>query len=403
MGGRSYADARRAPPTADDDAERAALDGRDRARGARVSVGETKPMPLTPPASARPPREAHHVDEVRLAAWLADHVQGCEGGRATVLQFEGGQSNPTYWVGVEGGSGEEALVIRKKPPGRLLPSAHAVEREYRVMRALRDTSVPVPDALALCEDVSVIGTPFFVMRWIPGRIFWDPALPELGSNDARRVFYKEYVRVLAALHRVDYAEIGLGDYGKVGGFVSRQVERWSRQYEASRTGALPAMESLMRWLAENVPERDETTLVHGDYRIDNLMFSPEPDAAPRALALLDWELSTLGHPLSDLAYACMGYHVNLPGRGGLAGVDVKALGIPTEDELVADYLRLTGRERIEGWPFFMAFGIFRLAAIAQGVYARSLQGNASSEEAGGYGAAVAMLAELACEIAEVRG
>ena len=321
----------------------------------------------------------------------------------TVLQFKGGQSNPTYWVGVEGAeAGDVALVVRKKPPGKLLPSAHAVEREYRIMRALRSTEVPVPDALGLCEDDSVIGTPFFVMRWVPGRIFWDPTLPELGANEARRALYKDYVRVLAALHTVDYAAVGLGDYGKVGGFVVRQVERWSKQYQASRTSEIASMEALMRWLGENIPHSDETTLVHGDYRIDNLMFSPEGDGPPKAIAVLDWELSTLGHPLSDLAYACMGYHLNLPGRGGLAGVDVKSLGIPTEDEMVAEYATLTGRASIDGWPFFMAFGIFRLAAIAQGVYARSLQGNASSDDASTYGAAVTMLSELACSIAGVK-
>jgi aminoglycoside phosphotransferase (APT) family kinase protein len=355
-------------------------------------------MPLTPPSNTRPPREAHRIDEASLGRWLGEHVPGGGGSPATVLQFKGGQSNPTYWVA----AGDVALVVRKKPPGKLLPSAHAIEREYRVMRALRETDVPVPEALALCEDPAVIGTPFFVMRWVPGRIFWDPTLPEL-SVEARRALYRDYVRVLAALHKVDYAspDVGLGDYGKVGGFVTRQVERWSAQYRASRTTDVRSMEALMAWLGANIPPGDETSLVHGDYRIDNLMFSPEGDGqAPKAIALLDWELSTLGHPLSDLAYACMSYHVNIPGRGGLAGVDVAALGIPTENEMVAEYVELTGRG-VQGWPFFVAFGIFRLAAIAQGVYARSLQGNASSEDAGSYGAAVSMLAELACGIAKV--
>jgi aminoglycoside phosphotransferase (APT) family kinase protein len=354
-------------------------------------------MQLTPPPNTRPPREAHRIDETSLGRWLSQNVEGCSGGKATVLQFKGGQSNPTYWIGVEG-TPDVALVVRKKPPGKLLPSAHAVEREYRIMRALRGTDVPVPDALALCEDASIIGTPFFVMRWVPGRIFWDPTLPEL-TNDERRAVYGDFVRVLAALHAVDYAAVGLGDYGKVGGFVSRQVERWSKQYQASRTSEIPAMEALMRWLGENIPASDETTLVHGDYRIDNVMFSASGE--PKAIAVLDWELSTLGHPLSDLAYACMSYYLNLPGRGGLAGVDVGSLAIPTEDEMVTEYKRLTKRERVDGWPFFLAFGIFRLAAIAQGVYARGLQGNASSDDAKSYGAAVTMLAELACSIANV--
>ena len=356
-------------------------------------------MSLTPPPNTRPPRDAHRLDEAALGKWLGEHVPGCSAGPATLLQFKGGQSNPTYWVA----SGESALVLRKKPPGKLLPSAHAVEREYRIMRALAGTDVPVPEALALCEDAAVLGTPFFVMRWVPGRIFWNPELPELSPPD-RKALYQEYVRVLAALHKVDYGAVGLADYGKVGGFVARQVERWSKQYQASRTSEIAPMEALMRWLGENIAlaGRDETTIVHGDYRIDNLMFSPPDEGPPRAVAVLDWELSTLGHPLSDLAYACMSYHVNIPGRGGLAGVALEGTGIPTEDEMVAEYVRLTGREPIDqSWPFFVAFGIFRLAAIAQGVYARSLQGNASSEDAAGYGAAVKILAELACGIAKV--
>jgi aminoglycoside phosphotransferase (APT) family kinase protein len=193
--------------------------------------------------------------------------------------------------------------------------------------------------------------------------------------------------------------VGLGDYGKVGGFVGRQVERWSKQYQASRTSEIASMEALMRWLAQNIPANDETTLVHGDYRLDNILFAPD---AAKAIGVIDWELSTLGHPLSDLAYACMSYHLDIPGRGGLAGVDVGPLGIPTEDEMVAEYCALTDRNGVEGWPFFTAFGIFRLAAIAQGVYARSLQGNASSDDASSFGAAVVMLADLACSIAGIR-
>jgi aminoglycoside phosphotransferase (APT) family kinase protein len=356
----------------------------------------------TPP-NTRPPRDAHRIDEAALGRWLGAHVEGCSGAPVAVAQFKGGQSNPTYFVLVDGG--KMGLVVRKKPPGKLLPSAHAIEREYRIMRGLGATDVPVPDALALCEDASVIGTPFFVMRWVPGHIFWDTRLPDQ-SPDERRAIYREYARVLGALHTVDFRAVGLGDYGKIGGFVSRQVERWSSQYKASRTAEIAPMEALMTWLAANIPagEDDETTLVHGDYRLDNLMFSLPGGRPPEAAALLDWELSTLGHPLSDLAYACLMYHVNLPGRGGLVGVDVGPLGIPTEDEMVDAYVKATGgdRERFDhGWPFFLAFGLFRLAAIAQGVYARSLQGNASSDDAGAYGAAVKMLAELACGIAKV--
>lgn len=358
-------------------------------------------MALRPPPDTLPAheiREAHRLDEAALGAWLFEHVEGCPSGPAQVRQFKGGQSNPTYWIGIEGASGVPLeLVLRKKPPGTLLPSAHAVEREYRILRALHGAGVPVPQAVALDEGADVIGTPFFVMRFVPGRIFWDPTLPAIGSHD-RGAIYREYVATLAKLHRVDYVKVGLGDYGKVGGYVARQVERWSKQYEASRTSAIPAMESLMAWLRDNIPASDETTIIHGDYRIDNLMFAADE---PRVLAVLDWELSTLGHPISDLAYACMGYHLNLPGRGGLLGVDLTSLGIPSQTELIATYCELAGRNldsTMENFGYFMAFGFFRLAAIAQGVYMRSLQGNASSDSAGHFGAAVSMLAELGCNI-----
>jgi aminoglycoside phosphotransferase (APT) family kinase protein len=365
-------------------------------------VGYRRRMPLAPPPNSRPPNDALRLPEPALAAWLSDHVPGCKGGRITVTKFKGGQSNPTYWIGVEGGDGGDVeLVLRKKPPGKLLPSAHAVDREYRIMRALAGTDVPVPDALALCEEDAVVGATFFVMRHVNGRIFWNPQVPELPSTDERRALYDEYVRVLVALHQVDPAKVGLADYGKIGGYMPRQVERWSLQYEASRTDDVPAMNALVAWLKSRTPDTDETTLVHGDYRLDNLMWSPEVAGSPKAIATLDWELSTLGHPLCDLAYACMSYHLALPGRGGLLGVDLASLGIPTEAELVDTYCRATGRAKIGSFSYFMAFGIFRLAAIAQGVYKRGLQGNASSDEASGFGAAVTLLAELACGIAGI--
>lgn len=358
-------------------------------------------MALIAPPQTRPPREAHKLDEAALGRWLEAHVEGCAGGVAEILQFKGGQSNPTYWVGVTGGEGGDLeVVVRKKPPGALLPSAHAVEREHRIMKALGDTDVPVPRALGLCEDASVIGTPFFVMKYVAGRIFWDPTIPELPTGEARAAVYRDYVRALAALHRVDYAKLGLADYGKVGGYVGRQVERWSKQYEASRTSEIPAMEALMGFVRGQVPQSDETTLIHGDYRIDNIVYD-DSASAPKAIAIIDWELSTLGHPVSDLAYACMGYHLNLPGRGGLAGVDVASLGIPTEQEMVDAYCKEMSRGKLGDWAYFMAFGIFRLAAIAQGVYKRSLQGNASSDNASSYGAAVTTLAELGCSIARI--
>lgn len=354
-------------------------------------------MVLAPPATARPPREAHRIDEAKLARWLEESVEMCrEGGQVSALQFKGGQSNPTYWIGFSNNAGSECeFVLRKKPPGQLLPSAHAVEREYRIMRALGEVGVPVPRALALCEDPDVIGTPFFVMNHVSGRIFWDPRLPDLNSPDERTAIYRDLVEALAALHRVDYAAVGLADYGKIGGFIGRQVSRWSQQYQASRTTDIPAMEALMAHLANHVPKDDETTLIHGDYRLDNVIVAPD---APKALAIIDWELSTLGHPVSDLAYWCMGYHLALPGRGSLVGCDLKSLGIPNESEVVEWYCRATGRSDIANWSYFMAFGIFRLAAIAQGVYKRSLQGNASSDQASMYGAAVFALADLGCGI-----
>lgn len=358
-------------------------------------------MTLAPPATARPPREAHRIDEIKLASWLETSVEACRaGGTATALQFKGGQSNPTYWIGFTGNAGTQSeFVLRKKPPGQLLPSAHAVEREYRIMRALGDAGVPVPRAWALCEDASVIGTPFFVMNHVHGRILWDPRLPEIEKPEERSAIYDDIVGALAALHSVDYAAVGLGDYGKIGGFITRQVQRWSQQYQSSRTNDIPAMETLMAYLGNHVPDSDETAIVHGDYRLDNIILAPD---APKALAIIDWELSTLGHPISDLAYWCMSYHLALPGRGSLVGCDLKALGIPNESEVVELYCRKTGRSGVEHWPYYMAFGIFRLAAIAQGVYKRSLQGNASSDQAGMYGAAVYALADLGCSVLGIR-
>jgi aminoglycoside phosphotransferase (APT) family kinase protein len=358
-------------------------------------------MALVPPATARQPRDAHRIDESKLARWLEENVESCRaGGQVQALQFKGGQSNPTYWIGFTGNDAAESeFVLRKKPPGQLLPSAHAVEREYRIMRALGQANVPVPRALALCENSEVIGTPFFVMNHVQGRIFWDPRLPEIQTPEERWAIYEDLINALAALHKVDYVAVGLGDYGKVGGFIGRQVSRWSQQYQSSRTTDIPAMEALMTYLGQHVPQDDETTLVHGDYRLDNVIIAAD---SPKALAILDWELSTLGHPVSDLAYWCMGYHLALPGRGSLVGCDLKSLGIPSEKEVVDMYCRATGRREIAHWPYFMAFGIFRLAAIAQGVFKRSLQGNASSDQAGMYGAAVFALADLGCNILGIR-
>ena len=307
-----------------------------------------------------------------------------------VSQFEGGQSNPTYLL--EDARGQR-WVLRRKPPGKLLPSAHAVDREYRVMSALAGSDVPVPRMRVLCTDESVIGTAFYVMDWVAGRIFWDPRLPGLAPGE-RGALFDEMNRVIAALHRVDPQAVGLGDYGKPGQYVARQIARWSQQYRASQTEPMPAMENLMQWLPEHVPQGDEVAVVHGDFRMDNLIFHP---SEPRVLAVLDWELSTLGHPLADFAYHCMAWRLG-PGQfRGMSGEDLGALGIPTEAQYVAAYCRRTGRDQVprEQWEFFLAFNMFRLSAILQGVLARALQGNAASAEALDAGARARPLAEAA--------
>lgn len=344
-------------------------------------------MPPTPPENTGPVREAHRFDEARLDAWLAANVEGYTGG-LQVRQFKGGQSNPTFWLADR----ERQYALRKKPPGELLQSAHAVDREFTVMRALNPTDVPTAKMYALCEDDAVIGTMFFVMEYVQGRIFWEARL-EGCSADERAAIYEEVIRVLAAIHNVDVEAAGLSEYGRHGGYVERQVKRWAKQYLASQTSDVSAMNALIDWLSKNIPADDATTLVHGDYRLDNMIFHP---TEPRALAVIDWELSTLGHPLSDLAYICMLYDVALPKIGGLLGVDFDASGIPSESAFVARYCELTGRDGVPDLGYYKAFSLFRLAAIAQGVYKRSLQGNASSESASMFGAAVPHLAGIAC-------
>ncbi|MEM1414063.1 MAG: phosphotransferase [Myxococcota bacterium] len=344
---------------------------------------------VQPPENTKEVGERHRFDEAGLLAWWRAHVGPAEA--LSVRKFRGGQSNPTFWIG----DGERGWVLRKKPPGKLLPSAHAVEREHRVMAALAATDVPVPRVSELCEDASVIGTPFFVMEHVVGRILWNVQLPDLAAAE-RSAVYAELARVLAALHAVDVDAVGLGDYGRRGGYVARQVKRWSDQYDRSKTQEVPAMDRVMEHLRENVPANDETTLAHGDFRLDNLIFHA---AEPRALALIDWELSTLGHPLADLAYTCMLYDVQLPKIGGLLGVDFAATGIPTEEAFVAAYVEASGRAVDPGdWAYFKAFGLFRLAAIAQGVYKRSLDGNASDPQAAMFGAAVPHLSGIAAKL-----
>lgn len=346
-------------------------------------------MRASPPESTKEVAERHRFDVDALRRWIDANVAPTAG-PLTVRQFRGGQSNPTFWVS----DGARELVLRKKPPGVLLPSAHQVEREHRVLAALAGTDVPVAKVHALCEDPSVIGTAFYLMEHVRGRIFWDVRLPEL-APDERRAIYDELCRVLAAIHSVDVDAVGLGDFGRRGGYVERQIKRWTEQYRKSETARIEPMEALVEYLPAHVPPGDETTLAHGDYRLDNLIFHP---GEPRVLAVIDWELSTLGHPLADLAYTCMLYDVAMPKVGGLLGVDFEASGIPSEAEFVARYCELTGRPGVPDLAYYKAFSLFRLAAIAQGVYARSVQGNASSDDAAMYGAAVAHLSGIACKL-----
>ena len=338
--------------------------------------------------STRPVAPQHAFDAARLAAWMKERLPSFEGS-LEVAQFKGGQSNPTYFVT----AGMQRYVLRRKPPGKLLPSAHAVEREYRVITALAGTAVPVPRTFALCEDESVIGTAFYLMDYVAGRVFWDPQLPGMALLE-RRAIHDELNRVIAALHGLDPATVGLGDFGRSGEYIARQVARWSKQYLASATEEIEAMDNLIAWLPANIPAGDETRIVHGDYRIDNVIFHPDK---PRILAVLDWELSTLGHPLADFAYHCMVWRIPPGVFRGLGGIDFAALGIPTEREYLAAYCRRTGREGIaeRDWEYYLAYNLFRIAAIAQGVMARALQGNASSAEAMQTGRAARPLAELA--------
>jgi aminoglycoside phosphotransferase (APT) family kinase protein len=338
-----------------------------------------------------PVRAAHRFDEAALEAHLRAHLPGFAGPLG-VEQFEGGQSNPTYRLT----AGGRHYVLRKKPPGVLLRSAHQVEREYRVMRALHGSEVPVPEMLLLCEDESVIGTAFFVMEWVEGRVTADPRLPGM-SRGERQALYEDLVRVLAALHRIDPDAVGLSGHGRPGNYYVRQISRWTRQYEASKTEPIPEMDALIEWLPKHVPDEDETRIVHGDYRVGNCLLHP---TEPRIVAVLDWELSTLGHPLGDLAYFCQSYRGEATPGETLVGIDHEALGIPTEEQVVARYCELTGRPPIENWDFYMVFVMFRSAAIVQGVYKRGLDGNASSERAGEFGELVRRRAAEAWALAE---
>ena len=333
-------------------------------------------------------------DEAALANYMAQHVDGFSG-PISVKKFKGGQSNPTYLITTP----ENKYVLRRKPPGKLLPSAHAVDREYKVMTALGAQGFPAPKTFALCEDPDVIGTAFFIMDFVEGRIFWDSALPD-APKEERAPLYHALVDTLAHLHTIDYEAAGLGDYGKPGNYFERQIGRWSKQYEAAETETVEEMNSLMAWLPTAIPGGDETSIVHGDFRFDNVIMHP---TEPKTLAVLDWELSTLGHPLADFTYFLMVWHFPPAVRGGLFGVDIESLGIPTMDEAVERYCRQTGREGLSDLNFCLAYNMFRLCSIAQGVYARALQGNASSPQAIEMGKQIRPLAALAWSYAQRAG
>ena len=350
----------------------------------------------------RPVSEAHSFDIATLEAWLTQHLAGFKG-PLTVEMFKGGQSNPTYKLITP----SQSYVMRAKPGpvAKLLPSAHAIEREFKVMGGLFGTDVPVAQMHVLCEDESIIGRAFYVMEFVQGRVLWEQTLPDM-TNTQRADIYDEMNRVIAALHTVPFAQRGLADYGRPGNYFERQIGRWSKQYVASVTQPIAEMDKLMAWLPNNMPAsaRDESkvSIVHGDYRLDNLMFHA---SEPRVLAVLDWELSTIGHPLADFSYHCMAWHIPPGTFRGIGGVDVKSLGIPTEDEYIHRYCDRTGlttpADLKADWNFYLAYNMFRIAAILQGIAKRVEAGTASSAQAKASGAGARPMAELAWKFAQL--
>jgi aminoglycoside phosphotransferase (APT) family kinase protein len=338
--------------------------------------------------------DTHKFDENRLREYMEDHVAGFSG-PLEIRQFKGGQSNPTYQLVTPG----HKYVLRRKPPGKLLPSAHAVDREYRVITALGQTEFPAPRTYCLCEDPEVIGTMFYIMDCVDGRILWEPLLPE-SDPDERRAIYDAMNATLALLHTIDYEAIGLADFGKPGNYFARQISRWTKQYKASETEDIKEMNRLMEWLPANIPPGDETTIVHGDYRLDNMVLHP---TEPRVLAVLDWELCTLGHPLADFSYHCVPWRTPADVFNGLEGSDVKALGIPTEEEYLRAYCERTGRTGIGDMDYYMAYNFFRLAGILQGIAGRVRDGTASSAHAAQTASIVQPLADRAWFYAQKAG
>ena len=338
-----------------------------------------------------PVREGYGFDEAALARWMAANVPDFAG-PLTVEQFKGGQSNPTYKLVTPGRS----YVLRRKPPGELLPGAHAVDREAKVLSGLGGAGFPVAHVYGLCTDESVIGTWFYVMDMVEGRIFWDATLPEVPRED-RPAYFDAMNAAMAQLHSFDPAAIGLGDYGKPGNYFARQIGRWGKQYQADELAGRNAdMDVVLEWLQGNIPEGDETSVIHGDFRCDNMIFHP---TEPRILAVLDWELSTLGHPLADFAYHAMMYHMPPDIVAGLGGADLAALNIPSEAEYIAAYCRRTGRSGMPDYQFYLAFNLFRLAAIFHGIKGRVLRGTAANAQAAQRAEAFPRLARLAREAA----
>ena len=343
-----------------------------------------------------PVREAHRLDEARLAAYLTSHVESFHG-PLTVTEFRGGQSNPTYLLD----TASARYVLRRKPPGKLLKSAHAVDREFRVISALYAAGFPVPRPYVLCEDDAVIGTAVYVMEFVDGRIFWDLDLPGLDPAE-RAAIYDDVNATIAKLHNFDYAAIGLADYGKPGNYFERQISRWTKQYRASETGTVRSMDALIDWLPENIPDDDSSSVVHGDFRLDNMILHP---TEPRVIAVLDWELSTIGHPLADFTYHLMPWQMPEIGIGsiGLVGKPLADLGIPSEDDYIARYCERTGRQSgIANRHFYSAFNFFRLAGILQGIAGRVRDGTAASAHASQAVKAVQPLADLGWHYASQR-
>ena len=321
------------------------------------------------------------IDSANLQPWIDEYVPNA-GNIKAIEQFKGGQSNPTYKIITE----SKNLVLRRKPPGKLLPSAHAVDREYKVITALYETGVPVPKTYGLCEDDDVAGTAFFIMDFLDGDLFWDPMIPTMTNRDRTQI-YKNKNKTLAKLHSVDYKKIGLEDYGKPGNYVARQVSRWSKQYRASETDNIEAMNNLIDWLPKNIPDDDETTIVHGDYRLDNMILKNN-----EVVGILDWELSTLGHPIADFSYHCLSWRTQ---EAFWDETKLKELGIPSEREYMEMYCENSGKDLSNNWEFYMAFNMFKIAGILQGILGRVRDGTAASRHAEERGNMVFPLSEAA--------